>query len=270
MNVADIRRKPQQERSRSRVEAILEVALELVVEQGSEALAMREVARRAGVQISSVYQYFPSKAAIIRELAKRNLERVRELLQDEVAALLAEHDGRPPVAVAVGRVVDAYFAHYRDQPDAVAVWAGAQGDHGLRELDLVELLRSLQQPVLGVCLGMQLLCAHSEEGDTECLGLIPAPVRRFAEAPGLRVPHMGWNRLSAKRAHPLLAGLGDDEQAYFVHSYAVPVNDWTLATSDYGAAFSAVIARDNYYGMQFHPERSAAVGSKLLRNFLEL
>lgn len=144
MNVADIRRKPQQERSRSRVEAILEVALELVVEQGSEALAMREVARRAGVQISSVYQYFPSKAAIIRELAKRNLERVRELLQDEVAALLAEHDGRPPVAVAVGRVVDAYFAHYRDQPDAVAVWAGAQGDHGLRELDLEDSRRTAE------------------------------------------------------------------------------------------------------------------------------
>ncbi|MGN6529650.1 MAG: TetR/AcrR family transcriptional regulator [Burkholderiaceae bacterium] len=144
MNVADIRRKPQQERSRSRVEAILEVALELVVEQGAEALAMREVARRAGVQISSVYQYFPSKAAIIRELAKRNLERVRELLQDEVAALLAEHDGRPPVAVAVGRVVDAYFAHYRDQPDAVAVWAGAQGDHGLRELDLEDSRRTAE------------------------------------------------------------------------------------------------------------------------------
>jgi glutamine amidotransferase len=117
---------------------------------------------------------------------------------------------------------------------------------------------------------MQLLCAHSEEGDTECLGLIPVPVRRFAEAPGLRVPHMGWNLLSAKQAHPLLAGLGDDEQAYFVHSYAVPVSDWTLASSDYGGAFSAVIARDNYYGMQFHPERSAAVGAKLLRNFLEL
>jgi AcrR family transcriptional regulator len=144
MNVAEVRRKPQQERSRSRVEAILEVALELVVEQGAEALAMREVARRAGVQISSVYQYFPSKAAIIRELAKRNLERVRELLQDEVAALLAEHAGRPPVAVAVARVVDAYFAHYRDQPDAVAVWAGAQGDHGLRELDLEDSRRTAE------------------------------------------------------------------------------------------------------------------------------
>ena len=137
-------RRPRQERSRLRVENILAIALRLMVEQGAEALAMREVARRAGVQISSVYQYFPSKAAIIRELAKRNLERVRELLQDEVAALLAEHDGRPPVAVAVARVVDAYFAHYRDQPDAVAVWAGAQGDHGLRELDLEDSRRTAE------------------------------------------------------------------------------------------------------------------------------
>ncbi len=144
MTGADVRRRPQQERSKTRVETILDVALELVVEQGSEALAMREVARRAGVQISSVYAYFPSKAAIIRELAKRNLERVRELLQREVAQLLVEHDGRPPVAQAVTRVVDAYFAHYRDQPAAVAVWAGAQGDHGLRELDAEDNRRTAE------------------------------------------------------------------------------------------------------------------------------
>ncbi|MCK9685424.1 TetR/AcrR family transcriptional regulator [Scleromatobacter humisilvae] len=129
-------RQPRQERSRHRVETILDVALALVVEQGAEALAMREVARRADVQISSIYQYFPSKAHIIRELAKRNLARVRLLLQDEVRRLLAEFDDAPPVAESVERLVDAYFAHYRDQPDALAVWAGAQSDHGLRELDL--------------------------------------------------------------------------------------------------------------------------------------
>ena len=133
---AEAGRQPRQERSRNRVETILEVALELVVEQGAEALAMREVARRADVQISSIYQYFPSKAHIIRELAKRNLARVRMLLQDEVKRLLGEFDGAPPVAESVNRLVDAYFAHYRDQPDALAVWAGAQSDHGLRELDL--------------------------------------------------------------------------------------------------------------------------------------
>ena len=135
-STAEAGRQPRQERSRNRVETILEVALELVVEQGAEALAMREVARRADVQISSIYQYFPSKAHIIRELAKRNLARVRMLLQDEVKRLLGEFDGAPPVAESVNRLVDAYFAHYRDQPDALAVWAGAQSDHGLRELDL--------------------------------------------------------------------------------------------------------------------------------------
>ena len=150
------------------------------------------------------------------------------------------------------------------------VGAAGPGMARLRELGLVELVRLLRQPVLGVCLGMQLLCAHSEEGDTECLGLIPAPVRRFADAPGLHVPHMGWNRVITQREHPLLAGLGDDEQAYFVHSYAVPTGEWTLASSDYGAPFSAVIARDNFYGMQFHPERSASVGARLLQNFLGL
>src|SRR3982751_2304895 len=108
---AEAGRQPRQGRSRQRVETILEVALALVVEQGAEALAMREVARRAGVQISSIYQYFPSKAHIIRELAKRNLARVRLLLQDEVRRLLTEHVGAPPVDEAVERLVDAYFAH---------------------------------------------------------------------------------------------------------------------------------------------------------------
>jgi len=150
---AQVRRRPQQERSRARVEAILDVALALVVEHGAEALAMREVARRAGVQISSVYQYFPSKAAILRELARRNLERVQQILQGEVARLLTEHGGRPTPAQAVHRVVDAYYAHYRDQPAAVAVWAGAQADHGLRELDIEDTRRTAQflvQPLMAM------------------------------------------------------------------------------------------------------------------------
>jgi len=150
------------------------------------------------------------------------------------------------------------------------VGAAGPGMARLRELGLVEVLRSLRQPVLGVCLGMQLLCTHSEEGDTECLGLIPAEVRRFAERPGLRVPHMGWNTLVSTQAHPLLRGLDTGAQAYFVHSYAVPVGEWTLASAEHGEAFSAVVARGNFFGMQFHPERSAVVGAKLLRNFLEL
>jgi AcrR family transcriptional regulator len=128
-------RRPRQERSRQRVENILAIALRLMVEQGAEALAMREIARRAGVQISSIYQYFPSKSAVIRELAQRDLARVRQLLRDAVDALLAGPGAPPPVADAVDHLVDAYFAHYRDQPEALAVWAGAQSDPSLRELD---------------------------------------------------------------------------------------------------------------------------------------
>lgn len=150
------------------------------------------------------------------------------------------------------------------------VGAAGPGMARLRELELVDVLRKLTQPVLGVCLGMQLLCTHSEEGDTECLGLIPAEVRRFVEAPGLRVPHMGWNRLAVSQPHRLLEGLGEDGWAYFVHSYAVPIGDYTVATTDYAGPFSAVVVRGNFHGMQFHPERSAAVGARLLQNFLSL
>jgi glutamine amidotransferase len=117
---------------------------------------------------------------------------------------------------------------------------------------------------------MQLLCERSEEGDVGCLGLVPASVSRFVEQPGLRIPHMGWNRLRRRREHPLLSGLGEQDWAYFVHSYAVPTGDYALATTAYGGEFASVIARDNFHGMQFHPERSAKVGARLLKNFLEL
>lgn len=150
------------------------------------------------------------------------------------------------------------------------VGAAAPAMARLHALGLVELLRGLTQPVLGVCLGMQLLCERSEEGDVECLGLVPAAVRRLAPAPGLRVPHMGWNRLQRLASNPLFDGLDDAVQAYFVHSYAVPVGDYTLAATEHGQPFSAVIARGNFFGMQFHPERSSAVGARLLRNFLAL
>jgi glutamine amidotransferase len=174
------------------------------------------------------------------------------------------------LGVDAALTADAAAIRAADKVILPGVGAAGPGMARLRELGLVEVMRSLAQPVLGVCLGMQLLCERSEEGDTECLGLIPAPVRRFVERPGLRIPHMGWNRVARNTAHPLLAGLGDDGQAYFVHSYAVPVGEWSLATTAYGEAFSAVIARDNFHGMQFHPERSAAVGARLLENFLKL
>ncbi|TAM93865.1 MAG: imidazole glycerol phosphate synthase subunit HisH [Rhodanobacteraceae bacterium] len=147
------------------------------------------------------------------------------------------------------------------------VGAAAPAMVRLRELGLVEVLRSLTQPVLGVCLGMQLLCTHSDEGDVDCLGLIDAPVRRFRDSDGLRVPHMGWNKVKACRNHPLTGGRGEG-WAYFVHSYAVPVGTATLATCGYGTPFSAAIGHGNFMGVQYHPERSAALGMAVLRNFL--
>jgi glutamine amidotransferase len=150
------------------------------------------------------------------------------------------------------------------------VGAAAPGMARLRETGLVDVVRGLTQPVLGVCLGMQLLFEHSEESDTPCLGLIPARLGLFAKDGGARVPHMGWNALKPLREHPLLDGIDAGAFAYFVHSYAAPVGDWTLASCDYGGAFSAVVRHRNFHGAQFHPERSAAVGARLLQNFIAL
>ena len=148
------------------------------------------------------------------------------------------------------------------------VGAAAPAMARLRELGLVETLRALRQPLLGICLGMQLLFESSEEGDVECLGLLPGRVRRLTPAPGVRVPHMGWNRLRPRRDSRLLQGVAASTQAYFVHSYAAPVTDDCVATTHHGAPFAAVVARGNVSGAQFHPERSGAVGARLLQNFL--
>ncbi|MGH8182824.1 MAG: imidazole glycerol phosphate synthase subunit HisH [Rhodanobacteraceae bacterium] len=148
------------------------------------------------------------------------------------------------------------------------VGAAAPAMAQLRAAGLIEVLRGLTQPVLGVCLGMQLLCTHSEEGDVDGLGVIDARVHKLDAATGLRVPHMGWNRVDAVAPHPLFAGEAGSGWAYFVHSYAVPMCRDTLATCEHGAPFSAAIGRDNFMGVQYHPERSAALGLAVLRNFL--
>ena len=133
---------------------------------------------------------------------------------------------------------------------------------------LSEVLPTLRQPVLGICLGMQLLFKHSEEGNVDCLGIMPDSVRRLKAEPGRPVPHMGWNNLVSLRDDPLMEGITNSDYVYFVHSYAAPVSDVTLARTDYGAQVSAVVRRDNFWGTQFHPERSASVGSRILANFL--
>lgn len=150
------------------------------------------------------------------------------------------------------------------------VGAAGPGMARLRAAGLVESLRTLRQPLLGVCLGMQLLFERSEEAETECLGLMPGTVRRLAQDNGLRVPHMGWNSLCVDRDDALVDGIGAAPYVYFVHSYAAPCSAATIASSGHGGAFSAIVRRGNVCGMQFHPERSAAVGARLLQNFLAL
>jgi imidazole glycerol-phosphate synthase subunit HisH len=150
------------------------------------------------------------------------------------------------------------------------VGAAGPGMQRLHELGLTDVIGSLRQPVLGVCLGMQLLFEQSEEAETRCLGIIPGTVRRFSEAVSGRVPHMGWNQLQIERPSVLLDGIESGAYAYFVHSYAAPTGDHALASCCYGSSFAAVVARNNFHGAQFHPERSSAVGSRLLKNFLGL
>lgn len=150
------------------------------------------------------------------------------------------------------------------------VGAAAAAMARLREMDLLSTLRSLDRPLLGICLGMQLLFDSSEEGDVECLGRLHGRVRRMPALPGVRIPHMGWNRLRIERACPLLAGLDDGDRAYFVHGYAAPVDAATRASCEHGGAFAAVVQEGTAAGMQFHPERSGRVGLRLLANFLGL
>lgn len=138
----------------------------------------------------------------------------------------------------------------------------------LQNAGLDTLIPKLKQPVLGICLGLQLLFESSEEDDVACLGIIPGRVRRFAAAPERPIPHMGWNQIRRRRDSPLLDGIPEDSYFYFVHSYAADVSIHTIATADYGWPFTAVAGRDNFFAAQFHPERSGPLGARILENFL--
>ncbi|MXR67581.1 imidazole glycerol phosphate synthase subunit HisH [Shewanella insulae] len=143
----------------------------------------------------------------------------------------------------------------------------------LKDKALIDTISSLTQPVLGVCLGMQMLTRASQERgdkqrDCECLGLIDTNIERL-DSKGLPLPHMGWNQISPGD-HPLFAGVAEGSYVYFVHSYRAPLGDFTIAKCEYGEGFSAAIAKDNFMGVQFHPEKSAAVGATILRNFMKM
>ncbi len=150
------------------------------------------------------------------------------------------------------------------------VGAAADAMQRLRDSGLVDVIRGLQQPLLGICLGMQLLAEASEEEDVDCLGIIPGVARRLQVSDGFPVPNMGWCPVTRVTDARVLEGIEDGSYFYFVHSYALPPSDYTIATARHADAFSAVVGRDNFIAAQFHPERSSADGARLLRNFLEM
>jgi len=141
----------------------------------------------------------------------------------------------------------------------------------LKERELDTVLKSLGQPVLGICLGMQLMCANSEENDTDCLGIFNEEVKHFnpADANGVKVPQIGWNNIYGLQS-PLFTGIRENSYCYFVHGYYASLGEHTIAATDYVQPYSSALHRDNFYGVQFHPEKSAAVGEQILKNFINL
>ena len=144
----------------------------------------------------------------------------------------------------------------------------AQAMANLTRLGLPGVLVDLRRPVLGICVGMQVMCRHSDEGDVDCIGIFDAKVRRFPDAPGIKVPHMGWSRINNLESK-LFKGIDPGSYVYFVHSYCAPLCPDTIATARHSDMFSAALKYENFYGTQFHPEKSGAVGEVILKNFIE-
>lgn len=164
---------------------------------------------------------------------------------------------------------DANVIRSADKVLMPGVGNAAEAMENLRSASLVDVVRSLRRPVLGICVGMQVMCRHSEEGDVDCLNLFDARVKRFEPSADLKVPHMGWNRISNLESK-LFKGIDGGEYVYFVHSYYPELCSDTIATSRHGVMFSAALKYENFYGTQFHPEKSGDVGERIIENFLRL
>lgn len=164
---------------------------------------------------------------------------------------------------------DANVIRSADKVLMPGVGNAAEAMENLRSASLVDVVRSLRRPVLGICVGMQVMCRHSEEGDVDCLNLFDARVKRFEPSADLKVPHMGWNTIGNLESK-LFKGIDGGEYVYFVHSYYPELCSDTIATSRHGVMFSAALKYENFYGTQFHPEKSGDVGERIIENFLRL
>jgi len=174
------------------------------------------------------------------------------------------------LGVDAGLTADARTIRNASHVILPGVGAATAAMQRLEQTGLNILIPELEQPVLGICLGMQLLAEASEEDDAECLGVIPGIAKKLSASPEAPVPNMGWSPASLARQHPLLTGINEGSYFYFVHSYALPVADYSLATANHVDNFTAVLTYNNFCATQFHPERSSAAGAQLLANFLEL
>jgi len=174
--------------------------------------------------------------------------------------------------IGINAVVTADHAQIRSADKVIFPGVGEAGSamNSLRETNLDGLIKNLKQPVLGICVGMQLLCKYSEENNTTCLGVFDEPVKKFTvETKGFKVPQIGWNNISNLKS-PLMQGVNENSYCYFVHSYYVPDNAYSVATTNYVQPYCSAIHKDNFYGVQFHAEKSAAAGEQILKNFIQL
>ena len=164
------------------------------------------------------------------------------------------------------------IAQIEDSSHVILPGVGAANDamDKLKKSNLIEVVRNLKQPTLGICLGMQLLLDHSMENNVNCLSIIEGKCKAFSQQDKCPVPHMGWNNVNFNKPSPLTEDLDNDDYFYFVHSYYVPIANSSIGITDYSESFASIIQKDNFFGTQFHPEKSSDQGSKLLRTFINL
>jgi glutamine amidotransferase len=172
------------------------------------------------------------------------------------------------LGVSAELTADADVIRSADRVLLPGVGAARDAMSRLTRANLVDVIRELTQPVMGICLGMQLLCDRSEEDDVECLGIIPGTARKLPVADSCPVPNMGWCATRHTVQHAVLDGVADGDHFYYVHSYALPVSEHTIATAQHASTFSAMLGKDNFVAAQFHPERSSTAGARILGNFL--